>query len=214
MSTARVVDQKIEAAARDCQLLANLLGPAVGEERAERLAAKLLDGVGLLHVAKEDADFFEHVGVDAPAIATLTAAFELGARLAEARIADRPVLESPKGVAQYIVQRYRIRDQEVFGALYLDQGGRLLSAHEFFKGSGSACIADPRVIMRRALLLSASSLVVFHAHPSGNTTPSLHDVEFTKRIAKAGEFLNVRLLDHLVLGPDGQFTSMRRERLW
>ena len=90
----------------------------------------------------------------------------------------------------------------------------MLSAQELFKGSSSACIADPRVIMRRALLLSASSLVLFHAHPSGDTTPSLHDVEFTKRIAKAGEFLNVRLLDHLVLGPDGQFTSMRRERLW
>ncbi|MEM1183134.1 MAG: JAB domain-containing protein [Acidobacteriota bacterium] len=214
MSSTRAVDRSREAAARDCQLLASLLGPAVGGERAETLAAKLLDGVDLLQVAKEDADFFEHLGVERAAISTLTAAFELSARLAEARIADCPALESAEEVARFIVQRYRIRDQEVCGALYLDQGGRMISAQELFKGSGRACTADPKVIMRRALLLSASSLILFHGHPGGNTTPSLHDVEFTKRVAKAGKLMDVRLLDHLVLAPDGQFTSMRRERLW
>ena len=183
-------------------------------ERAAEIAARLLKQVDLLHVAKEDAVYFEHLGIEPAAIATLTAAFDLSAHLAEARITDRPVFESPEGIAQYLVQRYRLRDQEVFGALFLDTGGRLIAAEELFEGSGSACVVDPRFIMRRALLWSAASIGIFHVHPAGTTTPSLHDIEFTKRVAKACNCMNIRLLDHLIVAPDGQFTSLRRQRAW
>ena len=202
------------AAKEDRRILVALLRPAVGDERADEIAAVLLEHVDLLHVAKEDAVYFEHLGIEPAAIAILTAAFDLSARLAQARITGRPVFENPEGIAQYLVQRYRLRDQEVFGALFLDTGGRLIAAEELFKGSGSACVADPRFIMRRALLRSAASIAVFHSHPAGTTTPSLHDVEFTKRVAKACECMNVRLLDHLIVAPDGRFTSLRRRRCW
>ena len=114
--------------------------------------------VDLLHISKEDAVYFEHLGIESAAVATLMAAFDLSARLAEARMTDPPLFENPEGTAQYLVQHYRLRDQEVFGALFLDTGGRLIAAEELFKGSGSACIVDPRFIMRRALLWSAASL--------------------------------------------------------
>ena len=165
------------ATAEERRVLTNLLSPAVGHERATEISAKLLDQVDLLHIAKEDAVYFEHLGIQPAAITTLTAAFDLSARLAEARITDRPVLEGAEHVAQFLVQRYRLRDQEVFGALFLDTGGRLIAAEDLFKGSGSACVADPRFIMRRALLLSAASTILFHSHPGGTTTPSQHDIE-------------------------------------
>ena len=217
MSEAAVLTAKggqHSSATDESRVLTNLLSPAVGYQRAAEIAAELLDQVDLLHLTKENSVYFEHLGIEPAAIAILTAAFDLSARLAQARITGRPVFENPEGIAQYLVQRYRLRDQEVFGALFLDDGGRLIAAEELFRGSGSACVADPRFIMRRALLRSAASIAVFHSHPAGTTTPSLHDVEFTKRVAKACECMNVRLLDHLIVAPDGRFTSLRRRRCW
>jgi len=132
----RVCDQHEDLAGEDRHFLVALLSPAVGHQRATEIAAKLSDKVDLLHIAKEDAVYFQHLDIEPAAIATLTAAFDLSARLAEARITDRPVLENAEHVAQFLVQRYRLRDQEVFGALFLDTGGRLISAEDLFKGSG------------------------------------------------------------------------------
>ncbi|MEM8995959.1 MAG: JAB domain-containing protein [Acidobacteriota bacterium] len=202
------------ATTEERRVLRDLLSPAVGNKRAIEISARLIDQVDLLHIAKEDAVFFEHLGIEPRAISILTAAFDLSARLAEARITDRPVIENAEQVAQYLVQRYRLRDQEVFGALFLDTGGRLIRAEDLFRGSGSACVADSRFIMRRALLLSAASAILFHCHPGGTTTPSQHDLEFTRKVAKAGQHMGIRLLDHLIVAPDGQFTSMRRRRMW
>ena len=217
MSEAAVLiaeDERERATMDERRLLVGLLSPAVGHDRATEIAEALLDKVDLLHIAKEDAVFFEHLGIESAAVVTLTAAFDICARLAEARITDRPVFENPEGLAHFLVQRYRLRDQEVFGALFLDTGGRLIAEEELFKGSGSACVVDPRFIMRRALLWSAASIGIYHVHPAGTTTPSLHDVEFTKRVAKACNCINIRLLDHLIVAPDGQFTSLRRQRAW
>ncbi|MEM8996858.1 MAG: JAB domain-containing protein [Acidobacteriota bacterium] len=208
------VDSQDSVTTEERRVLRNLFSPAVGYKRAAEISADLLEQVDLLRIAKEDAVYFEYLGLEPAAVATLMAAFDLSARLAEARITDRPVLESAEQVAQYLVLRYRLRDQEVFGALFLDTGGRLISVEELFKGSGSACVAEPRFILRRALLLSAASTILFHSHPGGTTTPSRHDIEFTRKVAKAGEHLNVRLLDHLIVAPDGRFTSMRRRRCW
>lgn len=202
------------ATTEERRVLTDLLSPAVGNKRAIEISAKLIDQVDLLHIAKEDSVFFEHLGIEPEAISILTAAFDLSARLAEARITNRPVLEGAEQVAQFLVQRYRLRDQEAFGALFLDTGGRLIAGDELFRGSGSACVVNPRFIMRRALLLSAASCLIWHVHPGGTITPSQHDIEFTRKIAKAGELLSIRLLDHLVLAPDGRFTSMRRRRMW
>ncbi|MEM1179106.1 MAG: JAB domain-containing protein [Acidobacteriota bacterium] len=129
-------------------------------------------------------------------------------------VAAKVDLKDAESVASFLAQGFRVHEQEAFGALFFDLGSQLIAAEELFRGAGSACSVDVRVLMRRALLLSATSLILWHSHPSGTTEPSLHDIELSKRVARAGEQLEVRLIDHLIVAPDGSFTSMRRKRCW
>ena len=196
----------------DSCILANVLAPAVGQKRADEVAAQLLESVDLLRIAKEDVAYFRHLGLEFEGILALTAAFELSVRLAEVQFVTRTVFEDPEKISAFLVQRFRLHDQEILGALFFDHGAGLIAVEELFKGSGYACAVDVRILMRRAMLLSATSLILWHSHPSGSTEPSQHDVEFTKRVAQVGQQLEVRLIDHLIVAPDGDFTSMRRER--
>ena len=163
--------------------------------------------IGLLH-AGESVQWMHGVGQGKASI--LLAAVELGRRLARARFADREVLDEPGEVASYLSLRYGTLDQEVVGALYLNARNRLVAEREVFRGTLSRTVVEPRAVLREALLRGACSMILFHTHPSGEPDPSQEDLEFTRRMQKAGRLLNVRLLDHLILGAHGRWVSLAR----
>lgn len=147
---------------------------------------------------------------DAGRVAAL--AFEIAAEI-QRPVVERDPLGNPAAVASYLALRHSTLDQEVMGALYLDTRNRLISDRVLFRGALNRAVAEPRQILREGLLAGACGVVVWHTHPSGDPSPSAEDLAFTRRLAEAGEAVGIRLVDHLVLGSQGRFVSLR-ERGW
>ena len=154
-------------------------------------------------------------GVGPSRSAAVRASVELGCRLARQRIPERRPMSRPAEVVSYLTLRYSRHDQEVMGALFLDIRHRLLEEAEIFVGTLSRAAVEPRQILRQALLNRAAGVVLFHTHPSGDPSPSLEDLAFTRRLAQAGETVGVRLVDHLVLGSGtGRWVSLKERGAW
>ena len=130
--------------------------------------------------------------------ATIFAAREILAR----HINRNPVLSSWQAVMDYSALSVR-GDVERFHVLYLDRKNRLISDERLGVGTVDHVPVYPREVVRRALGLNASALILVHNHPSGDPTPSRADVEMTKQVVQAGRALNVEVHDHLVVGRDG-----------
>jgi DNA repair protein RadC len=134
----------------------------------------------------------------------LTLVREPGVRFDEAPVVTRA------GEAARVVERIlEGADREQMGALYLDLRSRLIGYDIAYVGTLSKVNVEPRGILVPALLCNATAVVLFHCHPSGDPTPSTLDQFATRRIVKAGEILGVRVIDHLVVGEPGRWTSMR-----
>ncbi|MEM9596398.1 MAG: DNA repair protein RadC [Acidobacteriota bacterium] len=195
------------ASLSDSELVAVLLSRGA---RTQELAGRLVgDAGGLTRLSASDVTDLRRRGVSDPRAANLLAAFEVSCRLARAQVPRQP-LTHPETVVRYLSMRYTLPDQEVMGALFLDARNQLMSEVDIFRGTLTRMCVEPRAILRQALMHSASSLVLFHSHPSGDPSPSQEDVAFTKRMSKAGSLVGIRLLDHLILGAQGTWVSLLR----
>jgi len=192
---------------------AELLSLLLRGGSAAVLAEDLLEK-GLAELWQFDAYRLRQHGFDKVNTAIVLAAVELGLRLARVRIPERELLERTDAVADYLCLRYGNPDQEVMGALFLDVRGGLIGEDVFYRGCLYRSAVEPRLIFKEALLRSASSVVVFHTHPSGDPTPSAEDLVFTRRLAAAGKVVGVRMADHLILGHAGRWVSLQRRGAW
>jgi len=111
-----------------------------------------------------------------------------------------PVVNGPKSAAALLVPALRWAECEELHALFLAANGAVIEAARLGVGSDRFCIVDPGVILRRALLVRATAMILAHNHPSGDPTPSDQDVSATRRVAELATPLGVRLLDHIVVG--------------
>jgi DNA repair protein RadC len=131
---------------------------------------------------------------------TLLAALEIAKRLVKEEVKlTSPTLNSPEQVFQYCIDMQTF-PQEVVRVLFLDSKLRLIGSSDISKGTLTTSIANPRDIFREALIRNAHGIIIVHNHPSGDSTPSEDDVEITKRLIKAGGVLNIKVLDHVVIG--------------
>ncbi len=202
------------ASLSDAELLSSLmLGGARLDtlEVAQELICELGGLGGLLGARECDLTFR---GIGPARRAALLAAVELSRRLARTRMPRRDLLDRPDAVASYLSLRYAQSDQEVMGALYLDVRNRLIGEGDIYRGTLSRAAVEPRTIIKQGLLCSASGFVLFHTHPSGDPSPSVEDLTFTRRMAEAGELVGVRLLDHMILGSAGRWVSLGRRGAW
>lgn len=181
---------------------------------AHLLAEGVLREGGLAGLQQLDASLLLQRGVDKVNTAIVLATAELSLRLARVRIPERRPLSRVDLVADYLWLRYHKSDQEVMGAVFLDSRSRLISEAELYRGTLSRSAVEPRLILKEALLRSASAVVAFHTHPSGCPAPSAEDLVFTRRLAEAGELVGVRLVDHLILGDAGRWVSLQRRGAW
>lgn len=198
----------------DAELLSVMLldGTSLdGLELSQSLIYDLQGLGGLLSAGKDDLDL---PGIGPARKAALLAAVELSRRLARIRMPRRDLLDRPDAVASYLSLRYSQSDQEVMGALYLDVRNRLIAEGEIYRGTLSRAAVEPRTIIKQGLLYSAYGFVLFHTHPSGDPSPSAEDLAFTRRMAEAGELLDVCLLDHIILGSTGRWVSLGRQGAW
>jgi DNA repair protein RadC len=204
------------AALSDAELVAVLLRTGGPGRNALAMARDLLaDHGGLLGLVGADPDDLMGDGLGPAKASTVLAAVELGRRFARRELPDRELHAQPAAVARYLGLRYGQRGQEVVGALYLDIRNRLIGEREIFRGTLNRSAAEPREILKEALILGAAGVVVFHTHPSGDPTPSFEDLAFTRRVAEAGEMVGVELLDHMILGGGGaEWVSLRERGAW
>ena len=155
----------------------------------------------------------EIAGIGPDKAATLCAAVELGRRLARHRAADtRADFSDPEQIAAYFMPQMQYLPYEEFYCCYLSTKNRLLAAVMKSRGGISSSPADARMIFGDAFSWNAAACILVHNHPSGSPEPSVADIRTTARLVRAGELLDIPILDHVIIG-DGVFVSMRRQGL-
>ncbi|MCP2075215.1 UNVERIFIED_ORG: DNA repair protein RadC [Pseudomonas lini] len=197
------------ASLSDAELLAIFLRTGVSGKSAVDLARHLLHQFGSLRALLE-ADlrsFRAQLGLGPAKFAQLQAVLEMGRRHLAEDLRRDSVLESPLAVRDYLKAMLRHEPHEVFGCLFLDSRHRVLAYESLFHGSIDSASVYPRQVVKRALAHNAAALILCHNHPSGNTEPSQADRVLTDRLQEALELIDVRVLDHFIVG-DGEPLSM------
>jgi DNA repair protein RadC len=193
----------------DSQLLGTLLYPDQPPKSAARQAENLLlsfGGLRELQVAsRRPAD--QREGLDDRSASRIRLAHELVQRQLKQTLQRGVSLTSPAMTVEYLQTLLRDRSREIFTCLFLDTRHRVIASENLFQGSIDGACVYPRVVAERALRLSAAAVIVAHNHPSGISEPSLADQAITRRLKDALLLLEIRLLDHFVVG-DGPPVSM------
>jgi DNA repair protein RadC len=189
----------------DHDLLCLLLGRRFGATETGRVATALLDRFGDLGAlaAADPSELGRIDGLGPAAVLDLKLLRQLTVRLARAALCDRPVLTSWQALVAYARVTLADLPREQFRALYLDRRNILLRDEWVADGSVDHAPVYPREVIRRALELSASALILVHNHPSGDPTPSQADITVTRQIVEAARVFNLQVHDHLVVGREG-----------
>lgn len=193
----------------DAELLGGLLFAGSSKAESKRKAETLLQrfgGLRGLQVASRQAPD-ERPGLDDRAAVLIRTAQELIRRQLQQTLRRGVSLTSPASTVDYLQTVLKDRRREVFTCLFLDTRHRVIASEELFQGSIDGACVYPRVVAERALRLSAAAVIVAHNHPSGVSEPSLADQAITRRLKDALLLLEIRLLDHFVVG-DGPPVSM------
>ena len=193
----------------DAELLAIFLRTGVSGKSAVDLARHLLTEFGSLRALLE-ADirgFCRHLGLGPAKFSQLQAVLEMSRRHLAERLRRDSALESPQAVRDYLKSLLRHEPHEVFGCLFLDSKHRMLAFEVLFRGSIDSASVYPRQVVKRALTHNAAAVIFCHNHPSGISEPSQADRTLTKRLIQALDLIEVRVLDHFIIG-DGQPLSM------
>jgi len=193
----------------DAELLAIFLRTGVAGKSAVDLARQLLGEFGSLRALLEAdlAAFSAHLGLGPAKYSQLQAVLKMGRRhLAEGLKRDS-ALESPQQVRDYLKARLRHEPHEIFGCLFLDTRHRVLAFEALFHGTIDGASVYPRQVVKRALAHNAAAVILTHNHPSGIAEPSQADRLLTTRLKDALALVDVRVLDHFIVG-DGEPLSM------
>ena len=119
-------------------------------------------------------------------------------------------LTHPKAVAEFLNGQLHDRPQEAMCAVYLDTRNRLIAWQIAYLGTLNRAAVEPRAFFQMALLTNAAGIILAHNHPSGDPSPSAEDLAFTRRMAEAGDVIGIRLVDHLILGGEAKWVSLRQ----
>jgi DNA repair protein RadC len=186
----------------DAELLALLLRTGTRGMGVLQLAERLLgefDGLaGLMHATP--VELAHSPGVGPAKRAELAAVLEIARRALVQQLKAAPVFDSPQKVKDFVALRLGGLTHEVFGVLFLDSQHRLIEMQELFRGTLAQTSVYPREVLRQALLLNAGAAILVHNHPSGVAEPSRADEALTQSLVAALRIIEVRVLDHLVVG--------------
>ncbi|MCL6269717.1 DNA repair protein RadC [Sansalvadorimonas sp. 2012CJ34-2] len=198
----------------DAELLAIFLRTGVAGCSAVDLARELLTGFGSLRalLRADRGSFCSKKGLGAAKFAQLQAVLEMARRYQEEILFRENALTSPAHTRAYLQIHLRDRSSECFCCLFLDNRHRPLAFEELFQGTIDGAAVYPREVVKRALTHNAAALVLAHNHPSGIAEPSDADIRLTRRLSDALALVDVRVLDHMVVG-DGMTVSLAERGL-
>lgn len=199
----------------DAELIALLLRTGLKGVSVLQLAQNLLDHMGGLQGllrATTPQDFKRIKGLGPAKQAEMMAVLELARRATAQELSTRPVFESPQKIKDYVSMQLGGLGHEVFALMWLDAKQQLLNWEELFRGTLTHTAVYPREVVKRALQVHAQSVILVHNHPSGVAEPSSSDAHLTQQLRQALALVDVRVLDHLVVG-QGQVISMAERGL-
>ena len=193
----------------DSELVAILIGKGTPKRNAVEVAKDVLNlghnnlaELGKLSVA----ELTGVSGVGLTKAILISAALEIGRRWVNAVAIDKLTVTGSKEIAAHIKSLLRDLGNEVFGVVYLNQGNRVKHHEVISVGGLTGTVADPRIIFKKALAADATSLILFHNHPSGNLQPSIADKVLTRKIIEAAKLFDIRILDHIIVSEYGYFS--------
>jgi len=177
---------------------------------SERPREKIeFDGlVGLLQANKSR--FCRTRGLGPAKYAQLSAVLEIAKRYQYNKAESGAFLESPDAVKSLVALEMRDLEHEVFACLFLDNRHRLISYEPLFRGTIDSASVYPREVVKAALACNAAAVVLAHNHPSGVAEPSRADIDITSRLKKALSLIDVRILDHIIVGGNYQVSLAER----
>ena len=206
--------EKGPAALSDAEILSIFLRTGREGSSALDLAREMLNRFqGLRQLIDTDQkEFCETKGLGMVKYVQIQAAIELGRRYLQAGLKTGDAFTSPEQTREFLTLKLRAYPHEVFACLYLDNRHRLISYDELFNGTIDSAQVHAREVVRAALKHNAAAVILSHNHPSGVAEPSQSDINLTRELKKALALINVRVLDHMVIG-DGAAVSFAERGL-
>ncbi|MDE1183062.1 DNA repair protein RadC [Paraburkholderia sp.] len=201
------------AALSDTEMVALVLGSGMAGHDVFGIARSLLQRFGSLRAMLDATpeDFAGLRGVGPAKRAQLLAIIEMARRALAEKMRERPLIDSPDSVEDYLRLLIGARPYEVFVCLFLDARHRLIRTEENSRGSLTRMAVYPREIVRRTLAANAASLIVAHNHPSGAVKPSASDRQLTQVLRDTLALIDVQLIDHLVIGAHDTYSFARAD---
>jgi DNA repair protein RadC len=200
---------KNPASLSDSELLAILINKGYRDKNALELAREILqlgknnlNELGRMPVKK----IMKIRGIGMAKAITIAAALELGRRRQANLALLKPIIKSSGDMANYLVPLLRDYRYEVFGVVFLNRANAIINFEIISEGGITGTVADPRIILKKALQEDAVSIILCHNHPSGNLQPSKQDIELTGKIREAGKFLDINVIDHIIVSENGYFS--------
>ncbi|MDO6455295.1 DNA repair protein RadC [Neptunomonas phycophila] len=186
----------------DAELLAIFLRTGIKGTSAVDLSRDLLQRFGGLRELLESSQeaFCQGPGLGNAKYAQLQAVLEMSRRHLLASLERGDVMESPSAVRRFLSAKMRHYRQEVFACLFMDNKHRIIRFEPMFFGTIDAASVYPREVVRKALEVNAAAVILTHNHPSGIAEPSAADRHITERLVNALQLVDVRVLDHMVIG--------------
>ncbi len=190
------------------ELLAIIIRDGTPERNSLELAKDILalgkndlNELGRLSVK----DFMSIKGIGITKSVAIAAALEIGRRR-QAECHRKPVIKGSSDVAHHLRSLLKDYNYEVFGALFLNQGNKIRDFTTISTGGLTATVADPRLILKKALEKDAVAIILCHNHPSGHLEPSQADKDLTIKITEAARYFDIRVLDHIIVSDEGYFS--------
>lgn len=206
---------KGKAALSDAELIAILISSGNTTESAVELSRRILQSVSdnLVELSRMSvSDLMKFKGIGEAKAISITAALELGRRRRSAEVQERKRIFTSRDAFEYLYASMADLNYEQFWILLLDQSNKVIHAAQVSDGGVAGTVADPKRIFKTAIERNAAAMILCHNHPSGQLKASDADLKLTKRLVQAGIMLDIRVVDHLIIGHD-QYISLAEEGL-
>jgi DNA repair protein RadC len=194
----------------NAELLAILINNGTKEKSAVDVAKELLAAVGnelqqLGKLSVKEIVKLKVKGIGQAKAVAIAGALELGIRR-EAAGRKREFILHSRDIAEFLQAKFQYMKREVFVVVFLNRANKIMHHEIVSEGGITGTVADPRVIIKKALEHDAVNIILCHNHPSGSTKPSRQDEELTQKIKEAARFLNIKVIDHIIVSEEGYYS--------
>lgn len=212
------LEQYGEKTLTNAELLAIIIKAGTKDDTALGLAQKIL--MLNSNLEKDNLNFLREIsveelmkikGIGKVKAIQIKAVCELSNRMNAITNYKQKQIKKPQDIAEILIEKMRFEKQEILKVAILDNKNHLIKIKDIAIGSGNFVVATIKSVLNEAVKIEASKIILIHNHPSGDPTPSIADIEFTKKVENAAEILGIQLLDHIVIG-DTQYISIFSQR--